>query len=306
MPATTAPRSCAIPIRFALLLALLLALAPGGRARAQEGVHIVVPGDTVSEIAAAYGTDVATLRDLNGITGNLIRIGQRLILPAGARAAAAAVPAARAAAGPVRLHTVRPGDTLSELAQRYGVSMDAIMQANGIANPRLIVLGQTLRIPGAAPGAAGEPQQPISPDVPAASKWIDVDLSAQRVVAYEGTRAVRTFRVSTGLPGTPTVTGRFHIRLKIPLQDMQGGSRFSGDAYFISDVPWVQYFFEDYAFHGTHWHTNFGRPASRGCINMTTEDAEWLYYWTTPVYEGGPRWLGATVADPGTLVVIHE
>jgi len=37
------------------------------------------------------------------------------------------------------------------------------------------------------------------------------------------------------------------------------------------------------AFHGTHWHQNFGVPMSHGCINMKTEEAKWLYRWLTPV-----------------------
>jgi hypothetical protein len=36
------------------------------------------------------------------------------------------------------------------------------------------------------------------------------------------------------------------------------------------------------AFHGTYWHTDFGRPKSHGCINMRTEEAKWLYRWTLP------------------------
>ncbi len=282
---------------LAALLAVALLLGAAAGARAQEGtIHVVVPGDTLSEIAVAYGTDVATLRELNGIQGNLIRIGQRLIVgPPGTRVA----PAARAATAGSQLYTVRRGDNLSLIARRYGVSVEEIALANGIDNPRLLVEGTTIVIPAAGASGVAAPVH--------AGKWIDVDLSAQRVVAYEGARAVRTFRVSTGLPETPTVTGTFRIRLKIPSQDMSGGNRFSGDAYHLEDVPWVQYFFSEYAFHGTYWHTRFGRPASRGCINMAIEDAKWLFDWTEPEYaSNGPYWQGATASNPGTLVVVHE
>jgi lipoprotein-anchoring transpeptidase ErfK/SrfK len=132
-------------------------------------------------------------------------------------------------------------------------------------------------------------------------KWIDVDLSEQRVVAYEGRDPVRAFIVSSGLPRTPTVTGEFRIRMKVRSQTM------SGPGYYLPNVEWVQYFYEDYAFHGTYWHNNFGQPMSRGCVNMTNEDAQWLFDWASPTFEDdGPTWQRPSEEHPGTLVVVHE
>jgi lipoprotein-anchoring transpeptidase ErfK/SrfK len=110
--------------------------------------------------------------------------------------------------------------------------------------------------------------------------WIDVNLSEQQIYAYEGDTLVNTFIVSTGLPDTPTVTGDYRIYVKVPLQDM------SGPGYYLTDVPWVMFFYEDYGFHGTYWHNNFGTPMSRGCVNLSMDDAAWLYNWAsvgTPV-----------------------
>lgn len=132
-------------------------------------------------------------------------------------------------------------------------------------------------------------------------KWIDVDLSEQRVVAYEGTEPVRAFIISSGLPRTPTVTGEFRIRMKVRSQTM------SGPGYYLPNVEWVQYFYEDYAFHGTYWHNNFGQPMSRGCVNMTNADAKWLFDWASPTFdEDGPTWQRPSQENPGTLVVVHE
>ncbi|NIV94533.1 L,D-transpeptidase family protein, partial [candidate division KSB1 bacterium] len=39
------------------------------------------------------------------------------------------------------------------------------------------------------------------------------------------------------------------------------------------------------ALHGTYWHNNFGWPMSRGCVNLRTEDAKWLFRWTVPKSE---------------------
>jgi lipoprotein-anchoring transpeptidase ErfK/SrfK len=137
-------------------------------------------------------------------------------------------------------------------------------------------------------------------------KWIDVDLSEQRVVAYEGTRPVRAFIVSTGLPGTPTVTGTFRIWIKTPIQDMSGGNRAAGNYYYLKDVKWVQYFYQEYAFHGTYWHNNFGQPMSRGCVNMTNEDAKWLFDWASPHVTATRGWFKPTDKEKGTLVLVHE
>lgn len=135
----------------------------------------------------------------------------------------------------------------------------------------------------------------------ATEKWIDVDLSEQRVVAFEGVRSVRAFIVSTGLPRTPTVTGEFRIRMKVRAQTM------SGPGYYLPNVEWVQYFYEEYAFHGTYWHNKFGQPMSHGCVNMTNEDARWLFDWAAPAFaSSGPIWQRTTTDSQGTLVVVHQ
>lgn len=135
-------------------------------------------------------------------------------------------------------------------------------------------------------------------------KWIRVDLGKQRVYAYEGEQLVRQFIISSGLPETPTVTGIFRIWMRTPSQTMSGGSDRYG-AYYLENVQWVQYFYEDYGFHGTYWHDKFGQPMSHGCVNMTNEDAEWLFKWAMPEWEGEKGWLSSH-AENNTLVVVHE
>ncbi len=115
-------------------------------------------------------------------------------------------------------------------------------------------------------------------------RWIDVDLSDQMVYAYEGMTVVNSFLVSTGTWAHPTVTGQFHIYVMYEYTLMQG------PGYYLPDVPYTMYFYRGYGLHGTYWHSNFGTPMSHGCVNLRTEDAQWLYYW----------------ADIGTLVSIHE
>jgi lipoprotein-anchoring transpeptidase ErfK/SrfK len=119
-------------------------------------------------------------------------------------------------------------------------------------------------------------------------KWIDVNLSTQTLVAFEGAAPVFDSLVSTGLANHPTVTGQFRIWLRFASQDMNGYRL--GYDYYLKGVPYVQYFYQDYALHGTFWHNNFGRPMSHGCVNLPTPAAEWLFNW----------------AANGTVVNIHH
>jgi lipoprotein-anchoring transpeptidase ErfK/SrfK len=102
-------------------------------------------------------------------------------------------------------------------------------------------------------------------------RWIDVDLSQQRLYAYEGDTLVNSFIVSTGTWQTPTVTGKYKVWIKLRSAPM------SGPGYYLPDVPYIMYFYKGYGIHGTYWHNNFGTPMSRGCVNMTIPDAEWIY-----------------------------
>jgi lipoprotein-anchoring transpeptidase ErfK/SrfK len=108
---------------------------------------------------------------------------------------------------------------------------------------------------------------------PLGDKWIDVNLSQQILYAYEGDTLVASFYVSTGLPDTPTVTGTYHVWVKLLYDDM------AGPGYYLPDVPYVMYFYRGYGIHGTYWHSNFGYPMSHGCVNMETSQAGWLFDW---------------------------
>ena len=104
-------------------------------------------------------------------------------------------------------------------------------------------------------------------------RWIDVNLSEQRVYAYEGDVVVNSFIVSTGTARTPTVTGKFKIWIKLKSTTM------SGPGYHLTNVPYTMYFHGDYGLHGTYWHNNFGTPMSHGCVNLAIPDAQWLFNW---------------------------
>ena len=124
----------------------------------------------------------------------------------------------------------------------------------------------------------------VPPDKSQNQKWIEIDLSQQRLYAHVGQSTVLTAVVSTGTRYTPTVTGRYRIYAKYTSTPM------SGPGYYLPNVPYTMYFYRGYAIHGTYWHNNFGTPMSHGCVNMKTSQARWLFNWA-------PR---------GTLVVVHR
>lgn len=132
------------------------------------------------------------------------------------------------------------------------------------------------------------PAEELTPLAPyAAEKRIEVDLSHQRLTAYENGSAVFEARLSSGLPGSATPVGRFQVRLKRPSRHMAADDS-GGNGFDLPGVPWVSYFhWTGVAFHGTYWHNDFGRPRSRGCVNLTPADAKWIYRWMLPIVPPG-------------------
>lgn len=100
---------------------------------------------------------------------------------------------------------------------------------------------------------------------------IIVDLSEQRLYAYEGGSLLRTFLVSTGLHGMDTRAGNFRISQKIY------SKLYSGPDYYLPNTLWNMRFDGSRLLHGAYWHNNFGTRMSHGCINIAYQNAEWLY-----------------------------
>jgi len=141
----------------------------------------------------------------------------------------------------------------------------------------------------------------VGPD----EKWIDISLFEQTLAAYEGERMVYATLISSGLPQWATVKGVFRIHSKYTFAPMSG-RRGLPDFYYLEDVPWTMYFYQDYAMHGAYWHDKFGWQHSHGCVNLPPLDAKWLYDWTTPVVPRGGQARAATQDEPGTWVWVHD
>lgn len=124
-------------------------------------------------------------------------------------------------------------------------------------------------------------------------KWIDINLTTQRITAYEGNAQFLTYLTTSGKPGDETPTGVFQIFAKVKSERMRGDIGLPTE-YDIKNVPWTMYFAGGgYAIHGAPWRSVFGpgtqAQGSRGCLNSPVDKAGALYQW----------------APLGTTVVIH-
>lgn len=115
-------------------------------------------------------------------------------------------------------------------------------------------------------------------------RWIQIDLTEQKLMAWEGNKVVYAVSVSTGTENHATPPGTFAVQTKYEVTRMQG------DDYDVPDVPFTMYYYGGYAIHGAYWHNNFGTPMSHGCTNVAVNHAEWLFNW----------------AEVGTPIVVHH
>ncbi|MBM4374585.1 MAG: L,D-transpeptidase [Deltaproteobacteria bacterium] len=142
-------------------------------------------------------------------------------------------------------------------------------------------------------------------------KWVDISILRQTLTLFEGEKPLFVTMVSTGKDGLgdpktthSTPVGTFKIREKHVTTTMDSQSL--GSEFELNDVPWVQYFQSGYALHAAYWHTEYGRPRSHGCVNLSPIDAHRIFGWTEPPVPSG--WHGASAGESmgeGTTVHIH-
>ncbi|MCP4168637.1 MAG: LysM peptidoglycan-binding domain-containing protein [Chloroflexi bacterium] len=113
---------------------------PSGTETEEGYIHVVKPGETLFGISMQYGVPLNELASANQITDpSTLRVGQRLVIPNAAES--------QGVSSESRVHIVRPGETLSSISVKYGVTPAAIMQANDMENANRIYSGQKLVIP---------------------------------------------------------------------------------------------------------------------------------------------------------------
>lgn len=125
---------------------------------------------------------------------------------------------------------------------------------------------------------------PLPDSAPWEGRWIDIQLTQQLMVAYEGRTPVRTIVVTTGMPGWETPEGLYYINARVENETMTSGAIGAEYYYKLENVLYTQYFTDrGHAFHYAWWRTpeTIGRPGSHGCINMLLEDSEFMWNWAT-------------------------
>jgi LysM repeat protein len=258
-----------------------------------DSAYVVQWGDTLSVIARRYGVTTEALMQANGLfSPHTIYAGQRLVIPgtlAPASEVLTLVNETQASPAPGDTYVVQPGDTLSQIAQQFGLSLTALARLNGITNPALIYPGQVLRL---SDEATPFDQAHGTPSLPGGDKRIEVNLSQQHLYAYEGERLVYSFVASSGVASSPTRSGEFRVQSKLP--------RAYGSAWGIWMPYWLGIYWAGSVENGIHalpilsngqtlWAGYLGRPVSYGCIVLGTLEAQLLYEWAeigTPVLIG--------------------
>ena len=121
----------------------------GSGGRASGGSVVVQPGDTLSEIAERNGISLQRLMQLNGISNPaMVEAGRRLVLTGGSGGSSSS---GASRGGGSANYTVKSGETLGEIAERYNTSVNRLMQLNGISDPTALQAGSRIVVPGATP-----------------------------------------------------------------------------------------------------------------------------------------------------------
>ncbi len=164
---------------------------PAAGSAAADRTHTVSRGEHLTGIARRYAVSIAAIVAANGIADpSRVDAGQRLVVPgsaaAPARPASTPRPAERKpAASADRTHTVGPGEHLTGIARRYGVSIGAIAAANGIADPSRIYAGQRLVVPGTSAPSAPAPRSSMPEELRGAMARRD---DVRRIIVEEARR----------------------------------------------------------------------------------------------------------------------
>ncbi len=144
------------------------------------------------------------------------------------------------------------------------------------------------------------------PDPPTAVKdddehWVDVDLDNNILFAFKGPNLVRVFLVS-GSRETPS--GIFRVYWKIVHQTFD--RQRARNAYYLQSVPYILYFRDAYALHGAYWHDEFGTNETHGCINLSPDDARWLFTFLAPPLPPGYISIRPTSQTKGGLIRLRR
>ena len=240
--------------------------------------HTVKLGDTLEKVARAYGTTAAAISSANGITNpDLIWVGQKLLIPGAKQPGAPASkpiakPQTQKAPASQQVYVVQAGETLSQIAQRYGTTVAAIVAANGLPSANTIGVGQRLII---SKGGGSAPVTVVKP-----TKFV-VSISQQRCWLYAGDALIAKWVCSTGRRSSPTVPGTYRIQSKLP---KAWGSRWGFWMPYWLGIYWAGG--SENGIHGLPWNAktgvqvwsgSVGKPITYGCVMLDNVNAKMLY-----------------------------
>ncbi len=277
-----------------------------------NGIHHVTKNQTLHSVALQYGLHPVELAHLNRMAPNeVLFVGQELRVPS-LQNWAKMVEQGYMKRFPS--YTMQVNDTLATVADQFGVSEEELRVFNSLDPAVYPQAGSELLIPPPAQrvdlrvdalGPTGLGQL-----VRLKEKWVEVNLASQVATAFMGMTPVRRMPISSGTTSHPTATGLFRIWAKTPVQNMSQGSRSTQEFEFLEGVPWVQYFYQDFALQGAYWSLESDQPSSNGNVLLSESDAEWLFKWTTPNGDNGfeveQGWILGDSPSSGTLVYIHD
>jgi LysM repeat protein len=160
-------------LRLGQQLSVPAKAAPAAPDTDAANTYTVKSGDTLGAIAKKHGTTVSAFRAANNLSGDNLRVGQKLVVPgnvapltSGSTPHATTTAAPRAGAG---TYTVAPGDTLGTIARRHGVKTGDLATLNTITDPAKLRVGQVLRLPAGAKATAASASRSAAASAPAAA-----------------------------------------------------------------------------------------------------------------------------------------
>lgn len=188
-------------VLLAVLTAALLLLGVASPILAQER-YVVQDGDTLDSLAATFGVDPAAIASSSYMpNGDVLTPGQVIIIPDPGQtpSEAAQDAAAREGTSPwvQTAYILQSGETIADVASKFGVSAEAIMELNGIDDPFNVSTGARILIPSAGPGAtdagsdggnASDPSLVSIPNVPLHAQ--EHNLSCEYAAAFIATSAL--------------------------------------------------------------------------------------------------------------------
>lgn len=237
--------------------------------------YTVQPGDSLGLIAQRHETTLGTLMTLNRISNpDLIQPGQELAIPLVGSSESA--PRIGPALSGFYYHTVRVGETPSELAQQFNSTPQALVRYNGLPDMSTLFSGLEVRIPYGPPILNRR-----MPPTPRSGTEFVISISRQRCWVMQGDQVRHEWKCSTGQGEWVTRTGTFPIQSKFEIA--------KSSAYRLDMPYWLGLYDVGAYENGIHgipiewstgeklWDTLVGQPATFGCAMLLDDDAKTLF-----------------------------